>query len=68
MLVLQKWFLSFLKFWQLQSVLKDNECTDMHRGLMAGKCLSDLLLAVDRHGQLLVPPVFFSSNTEVLSV
>jgi hypothetical protein len=68
MLVLQKWFLSFLWFSEPQSELKDVECIDMYSGLGTGKCLSDLLFTVDRHGQLLAPPVFFSSNTEVLSV
>ncbi len=32
------------------------------------KCLSHLQFAVDCQGQLLVPPMIFSSNTEVLSV
>jgi hypothetical protein len=50
-LVLQKWFLSILAFLQPLSVLKDVECTDMHSGLLAGKCLSDLLFPVDHHGQ-----------------
>jgi hypothetical protein len=68
MLVLQKWFLSFLGFLQPQSILKDVECTDMHSRLMAGNYSSDLLFAVDHHGQLLVSPVFVSSNTVVLSV
>jgi hypothetical protein len=38
------------------------------RGILAGDYLSDLLFAVDRHGQLLAPPVFFSSKTEELNV
>jgi hypothetical protein len=60
MLYCRNSFFSFFKVKQLQSVLKDIECTEMFSGILAGKYLSDpLLFAVDHHDQHLCSPSGF---------
>ena len=70
MLTLQKWFLSFFKGLQPQSVQKDVERTDNVHRLLEGKYLSNhLLFAEDHHGGLpFLLYIFVLSYTEMVTV